>query len=92
MTKQKKKAATRTRAVRPSPINPIAEASPWWTCAQAGAYVKRGRRFMRREIMAGRLRGAIVGQRREVLTRREWIDDWVAARTIPLAVTTRRPA
>ena len=44
---------------------------------RGGVYVHRGRRFVAREIKSGRMRGAIVGGRREILTRRDWLDEWV---------------
>lgn len=49
-------------------------ASPLLTAAEAATYLKRGRRFIIREIHAGRLRAAVVGGRREILTRPEWCD------------------
>jgi excisionase family DNA binding protein len=66
--------------------------SPWMTASEAAAYLKRGRRFVLREIKSGRLRGAIVGGRREVLTRAEWCDAWVEDNTkpMPYPVTRRR--
>lgn len=64
--------------------------TPWLTAAEAAAYLKRGRRFVLREIKSGRLRGAIVGGRQEVLTRTEWCDRWVDDHTTPVAMPTRR--
>ena len=49
-------------------------ASPWLTATEAAAYLKRGTRFVLREIHAGRLRAARIGGRREILTRAEWCD------------------
>lgn len=66
--------------------------SPWLTAAQAGTYLQRSKRFVLREITAGRLRGAIVGGRREILTRREWADQWVEDQARPVAVPLRRRA
>jgi len=66
--------------------------SPWLTAAEAAAYLKRGKRFVLREIHAGRLRGARVGGRGEILTRAEWCDAWVEDQTVPVLVTTRRRA
>lgn len=64
--------------------------SPWMTAAEAAAYAKRGRRFILREIAAGRLRAARVGGRREILTRAEWIDQWIERLEIPVEISTRR--
>jgi len=68
--------------------------SPWMTAKQAAEYLQRGRRTIIREIKAGRLRGAIIGQRGggEVMTRREWCDAWVADQTVSVAFTPRRRA
>jgi len=64
--------------------------TPWMTTAEAGAYLHRGRRFVRREIQSGRLRGAVVGGRKEYLTRRDWCDQWVETLVMPVAMSTRR--
>lgn len=64
--------------------------SPWKTLAEAGARVKRGPRFLRREWKAGRLRGAPIGGRGEVLTRDEWLDQWVLDQANPIAMPARR--
>jgi len=66
--------------------------SPWLTAAEAGAYLQRSKRFVLREIDAGRLRAARIGGRREVLTRREWLDQWVEDQAVPLPVSVRRRA
>lgn len=64
--------------------------SPWMNATEAGRYIKRGRRFVLREIKSGRLRGAVVGGRREVLTRAEWCDEWVEAQTRPVEIRAVR--
>lgn len=67
--------------------------SPWMTAAEAAAYLKRGRRFVLRQIRAGNLRAASIGGRHEVLTRREWLDMWVQDQATPAPVPlTRRRA
>ena len=66
--------------------------SPWLTATEAANYIKRGKRFVQREIHAGRLRGAVVGGRREILTRRDWLDDWVVHHATPIELNTRRRA
>lgn len=70
------------------------QSSPWMTAAEASVYLKRGRRFVLREIKQGRLRGAIVtGRGRgEILTRREWLDAWVDDHTKPMPFPARRRA
>lgn len=64
--------------------------SPWMTATEAAAYLKRGRRFVLREIHAGRLRAAVVGGRKEILTRAEWCDDWVGDQTQQLPLARRQ--
>lgn len=66
--------------------------SPWMTAAEAAHYLKRGRRFVLREIKGGRLRGARVGGRGEVLTSRKWCDEWVEDQATPVALRVRRQA
>jgi excisionase family DNA binding protein len=70
------------------------QGSPWLTASEAATYLKRGRRFVVREIKAGRMRGATVSGRGggEVLTRREWLDAWVEDKLTPVEfpVTRRR--
>lgn len=56
--------------------------SPWLTALEAAAYLKRGRRFILREIHAGRLRAARIGGRGEILTRREWCDAFVDSQAV----------
>ena len=67
----------------------VCTTSPWLTAAEAAAYLKRGRRFVLREIHAGRLRAARIGGRGEILTRREWVDEFVNALAAPIAVRSR---
>lgn len=67
-------------------------ASPWMTASEAAAYLKRGRRFVLREIHAGRLRAARIGGRGEILTRAEWCDAYVQEQATPIPIPTRRRA
>ena len=48
--------------------------------------------FVLREIHAGRLRAAVVGGRREILTRRDWCDQWVIDQATPIVLPARRRA
>lgn len=67
--------------------------SPWLTLADGADYVKRGKRFLREEVKAGRLRAARIGRKGEILTRREWLDEWVEAHATPVVtVPIRRRA
>lgn len=66
-------------------------ASPWMRVVTEGAaYVHRGARFMVREVKQGRLRAARIGGRGELITRREWLDQWVEDQATPVAVTPMR--
>jgi excisionase family DNA binding protein len=69
-----------------------ATTSPWLTLAEAAEYTRRGKRFLAREVQAGRLRAARVGGRGEILTRREWLDQFLEDLATPVLVTTRRRA
>lgn len=64
--------------------------SPWLTLTEAAAYLHRGRRFVRAEVVVGRLRAATIGDRRQILTRAEWLDQWVCDRAAPVVVGVRR--
>ncbi|HXG89317.1 MAG TPA: helix-turn-helix domain-containing protein [Vicinamibacterales bacterium] len=66
--------------------------SPWLTASEAAEYLKRGRRFVLREVHAGRLRAARIGGRGEILTRGEWCDQYVTDQASPVAVASRRSA
>jgi len=72
-------------SLTPDDLVPLPPWSPWMNVKVAALYLGRGRRFVRKEIAAGRLRAAIIGGRREVMTRREWCDAWVEtlARVVP---------
>jgi hypothetical protein len=59
---------------------------------ETAAYVKRGRGVVLREIRAGRLKAARIGGRGEILTRREWCDEWIERQTTPVLVAPRRRA
>jgi excisionase family DNA binding protein len=66
--------------------------TPWLTAAEAAAYLKRGKRFVLREIHAGRLRAARIGGRGEILTRPEWCDAYVQDQSTPVLMPGRRRA
>ena len=66
--------------------------SPWLDAASAAKYLgpNRNKRFVLREVAAGRLRAARIGGRGEVLTRREWLDAYVEDHATPVVVSGRR--
>jgi excisionase family DNA binding protein len=66
--------------------------SPWLTRREAAQYAKRSPRFLTHQVRAGKLRAAIVGGRRELLFRREWLDAWIESLATPVFVGSRRSA
>jgi hypothetical protein len=68
----------------------MATDSPWKNRAQAAARIHRSPRFVMREIHAGRLRAARIGGRGEILTRDEWIDQWVEDQATPVVMPMRK--
>lgn len=78
-------------AKKPPPAPPPVEPrSPWLTLKQAGTYTHRGPRSLLREVRAGRLRAARIGGRREILTRPEWLDEWIENQATPVLVPARK--
>jgi excisionase family DNA binding protein len=74
---------------RPMAIDPT---SPWLSVKEAAAYTRRGRRYLRKQVEAGKLRAAVVGGKREHLFRREWLDQFLEDLTMPVVVNLRRRA
>ena len=66
--------------------------SPWLTATEAAAYTKRGKRFLRSAVKAGKLRAAKVGGRQELLFRAEWLDQWLEDLATPVLLNVRRRA
>lgn len=64
--------------------------SPWMVMADAKTYAKRGGRLLAKAVKNGELRAARIGGRRELLFRREWLDEWIEAQAAPVMVQTRR--
>ena len=65
-------------------------ATPWLSSEPAGRYIERSKRFILREAKAGRLRHTRIGGRGEILTRREWLDEYVEQHMAPVVVSTPR--
>jgi excisionase family DNA binding protein len=70
----------------------LAATSPWLNARGAARYISRSRRFILAEIKRGRLRAARIGGRGEILTRREWLDEYVTQLATPAMVSVRRSA
>jgi hypothetical protein len=64
--------------------------SPWLTLAEASTYSKRGKRFLAREVHAGRLRAARVGGRGELMFLSMWLDEWLESLATPALVMRRK--
>lgn len=66
-------------------------ALPWWDFKHdTPTYSGFGYRLLLNEVKAGRLRAARVGGRRELLTCRAWVDEWITARTVVVPVKVKR--
>jgi len=55
-------------------MNDQAPPSPWLTVREAAEYWKCGARLVYREIRSKRLKAVAIGGRRELRTKREWLD------------------
>jgi excisionase family DNA binding protein len=60
--------------------------SPWLTIKEACPVVKVGPKTLYREIKAGRLRAAIIGNRRDLRIHRTWLDEWLIASSTPVEI------
>ena len=60
--------------------------TPWKNADQGGKYIAKSARFVRNEIRAGRLRGARIGGKGEILTCDQWLDEYIAERAQPVMV------
>jgi hypothetical protein len=64
--------------------------SPWMNLRTGAAYAHRHPQTLAKEIKAGRLRAARVGQRREYFLLKEWIDEWMESQATPIVIPVRR--
>lgn len=60
--------------------------SPWLTVKGASERADCGAKLIYREIRAGRLRAARIGNRRDLRIHIEWIDQWLVASADPVEV------
>jgi hypothetical protein len=67
-------------------------ATPWLNLAEGAAYEKRGKRWLRNEVKAGRCRAAVIGGKRELMFRREWLDQHLEDMATPVMLPARRRA
>ena len=60
--------------------------SPWLTIKEACPVAKVGAKLLYREIKAGRLRAARIGDRRDLRIHRDWIDEWLEGSAKPVEI------
>lgn len=58
--------------------------SPWLNAERAAEYVGMSRRFVYEEVRRGRMRAAKLGGRGEIVTRKEWLDEYIVNRAKPI--------
>ncbi len=63
-----------------------APSTPWLTVREAAARARCGPKLIYREVRAGRIRAAVVGNRRDLRILTEWIDDWLIRSSTPVEV------
>lgn len=63
--------------------------SPWLTVKEAAARARCGPKVIYREVKAGRLRAATIGNRRDLRILAEWVDAWLTASSTPVEVVTQ---
>ena len=68
----------------------LATVSPWMNAREAAAYIHRCRRYLAREVRAGRLRATTCGGKRELIFTREWLDAFLEDLTHPVEVNFGR--
>lgn len=74
--------------------SPLGGTSPWLNLQQAAARLgpNRSKRFLAKEIKAGRLRAARIGGRGEYVIKAEWVDEYLESMAAPVMVHVRRRA
>lgn len=60
---------------------PLGIVSPWLTAQEAASFARVGVKLIYREAKKHRLRAAIVGGRRSLRFREEWISEWLESMT-----------
>ena len=64
-------------------------ATPWLTIKEAAPYARRGPRQIRKAVREGRLRATIVGNKKQILTRAEWLDRWIEDQAVPVVMPVK---
>lgn len=64
--------------------------SPWLTTKEAALYARRSRKFLAKEVKIGRLRAAHIGGKRELMFRREWLDQFLEDLATPVMIGPNR--
>ena len=62
-------------------------ASPWLTATEAAEFAKIGIKTIYAACRARKLRHAVVGGRRSIRLRAEWVDEWLERTAEPVEVT-----
>jgi excisionase family DNA binding protein len=61
----------------------MSESSPWLNVREASKYARCCPRILYSAVASGRLRAARLADRKKLLFRREWLDQFIEASTIP---------
>ena len=64
----------------------LEETSRWLTVKEASRRAKCGAKLLYRELQAGRLRAARIGNRRDLRIHIDWVDQWLEASSKPVEV------
>jgi excisionase family DNA binding protein len=62
----------------------IDSAQVWLTAEQAALYMQCGVKVVYRAAVRGELRVARIGGRRDIRTKRDWIDAYLESRALPV--------
>lgn len=73
-------------------MTPDPPSTPWRTAGEAAARARCSVKVIYREVKARRLRAAVVGGRRALRFRDEWIDAWLEAQAPVEPSTPGEPA
>ena len=60
--------------------------TPWLRVDEAADRAKCSRKTLYKEVKAKRLRAAVIGGRRELRFRAEWVDEWLERTSAPVEI------